>query len=109
MLVEGSAEFGGARGRALAVDVARRWVAGNAALLAATGFMHEKYDARSAGGEVGRGGEYAPQRGFGWSNGVALVFVRKYCCDSDDVHELDALNSSIQTLTLRAQQRRNAL
>ena len=30
-------------------------MAGNAALLTATGFMHEKYDAREAGGEVGRG------------------------------------------------------
>jgi hypothetical protein len=43
--------------------------------------MHEKYDARTIGGAVGGGGEYAPQRGFGWTNGVALVFLEKYCYD----------------------------
>ena len=39
--------------------------------------MHEKYDAR--GGECvrGGGGEYAPQVGFGWSNGVALAFLQE--------------------------------
>jgi alpha,alpha-trehalase len=40
--------------------------------LAATGAMHEKYDVSVGGGGVGCGGEYAPQVGFGWSNGVAL-------------------------------------
>jgi alpha,alpha-trehalase len=40
--------------------------------------MHEKYDIRSAGGGVGGGGEYAPQVGFGWSNGVLLRFLSNY-------------------------------
>ena len=33
--------------------------------------MHEKYDVRAIGA-VGGGGEYVPQVGFGWTNGVAL-------------------------------------
>lgn len=37
------------------------------------GTMHEKYDAVS--GRGGLGGEYEPQTGFGWSNGVALAFL----------------------------------
>jgi alpha,alpha-trehalase len=69
MLVEGCAEYGGAEGEALAQSVAQRWVEGNSSLLTSTGFMHEKYDAREVGGRAGGGGEYAPQRGFGWSNG----------------------------------------
>jgi alpha,alpha-trehalase len=39
-------------------------------------FMCEKYNAIESGG--GGGGEYEPQVGFGWSNGTALVFLKKY-------------------------------
>jgi len=39
--------------------------------------MHEKYDVRGFGG-VGGGGEYRPQIGFGWSNGVLLGFLDKH-------------------------------
>ena len=51
---------------------------GNATALERTGYMHEKYDARNAQAGAGGGGEYSPQRGFGWSNGVALHFLRRY-------------------------------
>eukprot|EP00898_Chlorokybus_atmophyticus_P005456 jgi/Chlat1/5911/Chrsp4S06406 len=40
----------------------------------ATGAMHEKYDARVVG-DVGGGGEYVPQVGFGWTNAVTLVLL----------------------------------
>lgn len=39
-----------------------------------TGQMYEKYDAREWG-IPGTGGEYRPQVGFGWTNGVALVLL----------------------------------
>ena len=45
----------------------------------ATGSMHEKYDVTTPAGAIGGGGEYAPQVGFGWSNGVALDFLANYC------------------------------
>ena len=45
----------------------------------ATGAMHEKYDVTTPAGAIGGGGEYAPQVGFGWSNGVALDFLSNYC------------------------------
>lgn len=45
----------------------------------ATGAMHEKYDVTTPAGKIGGGGEYAPQVGFGWSNGVALDFLANYC------------------------------
>ena len=39
--------------------------------------MFEKYDALEVGGGGG-GGEYTPQVGFGWSNGVALTLLERY-------------------------------
>jgi hypothetical protein len=39
-----------------------------------TGYMFEKYNAFEMG-IGGGGGEYTPQIGFGWSNGVALVML----------------------------------
>jgi len=77
-LCEGCDAFGGDAGGKLARDVATRWVRGNASALERTGYMHEKYDARNAQAGAGGGGEYSPQRGFGWSNGVALHFLRRY-------------------------------
>jgi alpha,alpha-trehalase len=50
----------------------------NARVFNSTGHMHEKYDVSHPSGLVGRGGEYAPQVGFGWSNGVVLDFLSKY-------------------------------
>jgi alpha,alpha-trehalase len=40
----------------------------------ATAELHEKYDARG-GGREGGGGEYAPQVGFGWTNGALLALL----------------------------------
>ena len=47
----------------------------------AQGEIHEKYDARyRAAGAPGGGGEYAPQVGFGWSNGAVLDLLKRYGC-----------------------------
>lgn len=43
-----------------------------------TGAMHEKYDVTQPNGGIGGGGEYKPQIGFGWSNGVALDLLAHY-------------------------------
>jgi alpha,alpha-trehalase len=55
-------------------ELASRWL--NSTLLAfqRTGFMFEKYDATKVG-HGGGGGEYVPQMGFGWTNGVALQLL----------------------------------
>jgi len=77
MLIEGL-EASGAPGSAeLALDIARRWVGTCLVAWKATGFMHEKYDADEFG-KGGAGGEYEPQVGFGWSNGVALQLLELY-------------------------------
>ena len=46
-----------------------------------TGYMYEKYDAYVIG-KGGGGGEYIPQVGFGWTNGVALVLLEKLYAQS---------------------------
>lgn len=62
-----------------ATEIAQRYVCSAYAgwKSSANGFMYEKYDCR-ANGHSGSGGEYAPQNGFGWSNGVALELLEIY-------------------------------
>eukprot|EP00045_Choanoeca_perplexa_P013060 m.145870 g.145870 ORF g.145870 m.145870 type:complete len:662 (-) comp16225_c0_seq2:1120-3105(-) len=49
-----------------------------------TGYMFEKYDAFQPG-QSGSGGEYTPQLGFGWTNGVMLTMMRELADDYDSV------------------------
>lgn len=67
----------GSEAKKLAEDIATRWVRTNYAAYKATGAMHEKYDVEACG-ESGGGGEYKPQTGFGWSNGVVLSFLEEF-------------------------------
>ncbi|KXZ44253.1 hypothetical protein GPECTOR_70g484 [Gonium pectorale] len=76
MAIEGLAESGTAEGATAASSLAGSWVRANLAAWQATGHMHEKLDATRVGG-VGGGGEYTPQVGFGWSNGVLLDLLRR--------------------------------
>eukprot|EP00039_Didymoeca_costata_P021646 m.345069 g.345069 ORF g.345069 m.345069 type:complete len:631 (-) comp25714_c0_seq1:117-2009(-) len=52
-----------------------RWIETNFIAWNRSGFMYEKYNAYKMG-SGGGGGEYVPQRGFGWTNGVALMFLK---------------------------------
>ncbi len=65
----------------LAREVARRWIETNVRGYAASGVLVEKYDVARAPGEGpagGRGGEYALQVGFGWTNGVLAELMAEY-------------------------------
>ncbi|MGC4100024.1 alpha,alpha-trehalase TreF [Ferruginibacter sp.] len=55
-----------------AKELAKRWIALNDRVYAATGKMMEKYNVEDMTKEAG-GGEYPSQDGFGWSNGVYLA------------------------------------
>lgn len=46
--------------RALAKDIAARWLRTNYVAYKKTGYMHEKYDVQKCG-DFGAGGEYVPQ------------------------------------------------
>ena len=78
MLAEGLANSGHAEGEALGASLARRWLRANATALARTGQMHEKLDALAWDGKPGGGGEYEPQVGFGWTNGVVLRLLERF-------------------------------
>lgn len=57
----------------LAREIARRWISTVEATYVQTGLLYEKYDVETP--SVGRGGEYAPQIGFGWTNGVTADLI----------------------------------
>lgn len=65
---------------ALASEIARRWIATVEATYARTGLLYEKYNVEAPA--VGRGGEYAPQIGFGWTNGVTADLADALAADS---------------------------
>ncbi|KAH8513203.1 hypothetical protein H0E87_006479 [Populus deltoides] len=77
MIVEGLLRSGLKEARSLAEDIAVRWIKTNYIGYKKTGAMHEKYDVRKCGA-FGGGGEYIPQTGFGWSNGVVLTFLEEF-------------------------------
>ncbi|KAK6263301.1 hypothetical protein QUC31_009117 [Theobroma cacao] len=77
MIVEGLSRSGSTEARSIAKDIAERWIRTNYVAYKKTGAMHEKYDVEKCG-EYGGGGEYIPQTGFGWSNGVVLAFLEEF-------------------------------
>ncbi|XP_061361632.1 trehalase-like [Gastrolobium bilobum] len=77
MLVEGLLKSGLKEARSLAEEIAVRWITTNYVAYKRTGVMHEKFDVEHCG-KFGGGGLYAPQTGFGWSNGVVLAFLEEF-------------------------------
>lgn len=74
MLVEGLRRVGNQEARAMASDLASAWLKSGLEAWQKSGYMYEKYDATRPG-VGGGGGEYTPQVGFGWSNGVVLSLL----------------------------------
>ncbi|KAJ0049240.1 hypothetical protein Pint_14869 [Pistacia integerrima] len=77
MIIEGLLRSGSKEARAMAEDIAVRWIRTNYVAYKKTGAMHEKYDVEKCG-DFGGGGEYIPQTGFGWSNGVVLALLEEF-------------------------------
>ncbi|KAE8694309.1 putative trehalase [Hibiscus syriacus] len=77
MIVEGLSRSASTEARKLAKDIAERWIRANYIAYKKTGKMHEKYNVEKCG-EYGGGGNYKPQTGFGWSNGVVLTFLEEF-------------------------------
>ncbi|KAK4794982.1 hypothetical protein SAY86_012976 [Trapa natans] len=76
MIVEGLVLSGSDEARLLAEQIAVSWIRTNYAVYKKMGVMHEKYDVKC--GDYGGGGEYVPQTGFGWTNGVVLAFLEEF-------------------------------
>lgn len=62
--------------RSMASELAARWITLVTREFQATGRMFEKYDVEQGGS--GAGGEYKPQEGFGWTNGVTAALIAQY-------------------------------
>jgi alpha,alpha-trehalase len=58
----------------LADEISKRWLHLNEKVFHSTGKMMEKYNVMDTT-VVGGGGEYPNQDGFGWTNGIDLVFL----------------------------------
>jgi alpha,alpha-trehalase len=63
--------------KALAKDIATRWIKLNNDVYQRTGKLMEKYNVVDTKLEAG-GGEYPGQDGFGWTNGVLLALMNRY-------------------------------
>ncbi|KAG7666579.1 putative trehalase [Nannochloris sp. 'desiccata'] len=77
MLSEGCERYGGDLGAEIAEEIASKYLKTAFAAWKSTGRMFEKFDVREVGVQGG-GGEYACMDGFGWTNGVALMWLDKY-------------------------------
>jgi len=73
-LVEGLLNVDTAESRQMASQLVAVWLDANLIGWKKYKNMNEKYNAFFPG-EPGSGGEYAPEIGFGWTNGVALDFI----------------------------------
>ncbi|KAL5244702.1 hypothetical protein ACI65C_012112 [Semiaphis heraclei] len=61
----------------VAFKLAEVWLRSNYKSFAEKSMMFEKYDVLNSG-ETGGGGEYTPQTGFGWTNGVVFEFLNRW-------------------------------
>eukprot|EP00252_Welwitschia_mirabilis_P021986 TRINITY_DN5806_c0_g1_i4.p1 TRINITY_DN5806_c0_g1~~TRINITY_DN5806_c0_g1_i4.p1 ORF type:complete len:586 (-),score=103.93 TRINITY_DN5806_c0_g1_i4:107-1864(-) len=77
IIIEGISKHATKGSSQLAQDIAYRWLKTNLEAFKKTGKMHEKYDVTECG-KIGGGGEYTPQTGFGWTNGVALILLETF-------------------------------
>jgi alpha,alpha-trehalase len=74
IIVEGLLAVNTTEAYNLARELTQVWTSTSLAAWQHTGLMFEKYNATEVGG-LGAGGEYFPQFGFGWTNGVVLKFL----------------------------------
>ncbi|TMW65904.1 hypothetical protein Poli38472_003669 [Pythium oligandrum] len=74
MVIEGLLAVNSASSHTLARTLSKTWIETSLAAWRMTGLMFEKYNATEIGG-LGVGGEYFPQFGFGWTNGVVLKML----------------------------------
>ncbi|EWM22633.1 trehalase [Nannochloropsis gaditana] len=77
MIIDGLENLGAGDADRLARSLAKAWLESNYLGWASTGYMYEKYNGKVPGAR-GEGGEYYPQVGFGWTNGVVLHLLKTY-------------------------------
>lgn len=77
MMIDGLEGLDDVEASSMAKKIAKGWLESNYLGWINTGYMYEKYHAFIPGAR-GEGGEYYPQVGFGWTNGVVLHLLKTY-------------------------------
>uniref|UniRef100_A0A0A9X6L3 Trehalase n=1 Tax=Lygus hesperus TaxID=30085 RepID=A0A0A9X6L3_LYGHE len=77
IIIQGLQRLGTREAEEMAAQLASKWVYTNYRGFEETGKMFEKYNSELVG-SGGGGGEYAPQEGFGWTNGVIFELLDYY-------------------------------
>jgi len=75
----------------LAYQICNNWITSNIIGLTNNQTMFEKYNALEPG-QRGSGGEYNPQEGFGWTNGVFLSLLNDFGHQIDEIFEEEKIN-----------------
>lgn len=83
IIIEALLKSGSEEAKSMAKDLAFRWIRTNYVAYKDTGEMHEKYNVKKCG-DSGGGGEYVPQTGFGWTNGVVLALLEEFGWPKDE-------------------------
>uniref|UniRef100_A0A914CCA9 Trehalase n=1 Tax=Acrobeloides nanus TaxID=290746 RepID=A0A914CCA9_9BILA len=94
MIFEGLRKADSPRMQEKAYWLAQKWVLNNYDVYEQTGHMWEKYNVYDIYPQIGGGGEYDVQAGFGWTNGVILDLLVSYNQRMNFVL-MDGKNSSI--------------
>jgi alpha,alpha-trehalase len=76
-MVEGLENINTDTASSYALEIVQKWITTTYCGFNRTGEMFEKYNAEVIG-QPGQGGEYVVQAGFGWTNGVTIMFLNLY-------------------------------
>eukprot|EP01023_Acetabularia_acetabulum_P014152 TRINITY_DN16954_c1_g1_i3.p1 TRINITY_DN16954_c1_g1~~TRINITY_DN16954_c1_g1_i3.p1 ORF type:complete len:398 (-),score=42.47 TRINITY_DN16954_c1_g1_i3:83-1276(-) len=77
LIIDGLQNSNYEKGIQLSQELIKKWLQTNYDGYCKYGYMFEKYNCEEWG-ESGGGGEYAPQVGFGWTNGVVLDLLDRF-------------------------------
>jgi alpha,alpha-trehalase len=101
MIIEGFRRSDSSDLQEKAYELAKVWIRVNYNTFNRTGVMWEKY---SVDGQIGSGGEYVVQAGFGWTNGVMLDLMTTYA-KRLDFNDIQATNQNISVTDYSASRR----
>ncbi|KAI6192146.1 Trehalase [Aphelenchoides bicaudatus] len=95
MIIDGLRRSESPRLQEYAYEIAKVWIRVNYNTFNRTGVFWEKYD---VDGQIGSGGEYVVQAGFGWTNGVVLDLLVSYA-NRLDFNSIEATDNSLPIST----------
>lgn len=86
--------------------LAKKWIFSNYHVFLTTNTMWEKYNIIGHEADIGKGGEYNTQSGFGWTNGVVLDLLSTY---SDRLNFMNSNPDNVENKVIQQKQPENNL